>query len=231
MADRTDAEAEKSYIEKMGEALGKQFHALWKEVVWLHWNWAEYVELFGSKPTRIELLNQAAPAFFRMIQDLLWEETLLRIARLTDASKSGGRAGRANLTIRNLPELVDDSEARQVATALIETAVRKASFCRDWRNRHLAHRDLDLALNNRAAAPLEFASRERVKEALAAIAKVLNYLDGHYMDSETYFGGGPGIGNGVSLLHVLDAGLRAERGRAERLERGEFTEEDFPRDL
>lgn len=43
MADRTDAEAEKSYIEKMGEALGKQFHALWKEVVWLHWNWAEYV--------------------------------------------------------------------------------------------------------------------------------------------------------------------------------------------
>jgi hypothetical protein len=51
MADRTDAEAEKSYIEKMGEALGKQFHALWKEVVWLHWNWAEYVELFADQLT------------------------------------------------------------------------------------------------------------------------------------------------------------------------------------
>jgi hypothetical protein len=230
MADRTDAEAEKSYIEKMGEALGKQFHALWKEVVWLHWNWAEYVELFGSKPTRIELLNQAAPAFFRMIQDLLWEETLLRIARLTDASKSGGRAGRANLTIRNLPELVDDSEARQVATALIETAVRKASFCRDWRNRHIAHRDLNLALD-KSASPLETASRKQVNEALSAIADVLNNVDGHYMDSATYFGGGAGIGNAVSLLHVVDDGLRAEKARAERLGRGEFSEEDYARDL
>jgi hypothetical protein len=228
MNDRTADEAENRYTEKMGAALGTQFYALWKEVVWLHWNWGEFVELFGSKPTRIELLNEAAPAFFRVIQDALWELTVLHIARLTDTPKSRGRP---NLTIRNLPDLVDDAAAKHAVAALIDTAVSKASFCRDWRNRHLAHRDLDLALNNRAAAPLEFASRERVKEALAAIAKVLNYLDGHYMDSETYFGGGPGIRNGVSLLHVLDAGLRAERGRAERLERGEFTEEDFPRDL
>jgi hypothetical protein len=75
MNDRTAEEAEKRHTEKMGEALGTQFYALWKEVVWLHWNWAESVELFGSKPTRIELLNRAAPAFFRMTQDALWELT------------------------------------------------------------------------------------------------------------------------------------------------------------
>jgi hypothetical protein len=64
MNDRTADEAENRYTEKMGAALGTQFYALWKEVVWLHWNWGEFVELFGSKPTRIELLNEAAPRFF-----------------------------------------------------------------------------------------------------------------------------------------------------------------------
>lgn len=231
MADRTAEEAEKHYIEKMGEALGTQYYALWQEVAWLHRKWAEFVELFGSKPTRIELLNQTAPTFFRMVQDVLWEETLLHIARLTDVSKTGGRDKRTNLTIRNLPELVIDPEAQQATAVLIETAVRKANFCRDWRNRHIAHRDLGLALNNKAAAPLEFASRQMVKEALGAIAEVLKYLGGYYMDSDMHFGGGPSIGGAASLLLVLDGGLRAKTARAERLGRGEFTEEDRPRDL
>jgi hypothetical protein len=231
MADRTAEEAEKHYIEKMGEALGTQYYALWQEVAWLHRKWAEFVELFGSKPTRIELLNQTAPAFFRMGQDVLWEETLLHIARLTDVSKTGGRDKRTNLTIRNLPELVIDPEAQQATAVLIETAVRKANFCRDWRNRHIAHSDLGLALNNKAAAPLEFASRRMVKEALGAIAEVLKYLGGYYMDSDMHFGGGPSIGGAASLLLVLDGGLRAKTARAERLGRGEFTEEDRPRDL
>jgi hypothetical protein len=174
-----------------------------EEVVWLHWNWAESVELFGSKPTRVELLNETAPAFFRMTQDALWEMTVLHIARLTDAPKSRGRA---NLTIRNLPELVYDGDARQAMAALIDAAVSKASFCCDWRNRHIAHRDLDLALD-RAAVPQELASRKLVNEALRAVADVLDYLDGYYMDTTTYFGVGPSIGNAVSLLHVLHDGL------------------------
>jgi hypothetical protein len=147
MVNRTPAEVDNHYLVKMGEALGTQFYALWQEVVWLHWNWAEFVELFGTKPTRIELLNQAAPAFFRVVQDTLWEVTLLHIARLTDQSRSGGRNDRANLTIRNLPGLIHDPELKQVVSGLIETAVDKAGFCRDWRNRHIAHRDLNLALS------------------------------------------------------------------------------------
>jgi hypothetical protein len=71
--------------------------------------WAESVELFGSKPTRTELLNQAAPAFFHMIQIVLWEDTLLHIARVTDVATSGGKNQKANLTIQNLPGLVAKS--------------------------------------------------------------------------------------------------------------------------
>src|SRR5712692_3023309 len=109
----TAAEAKSRHIEKMGEALGLQFNALWHEVVWLHIKWGEFVQLFGSKPMRIELLNQAAPAFFHMIQDILWDDTLLHIARLTDRSKSSPRHNRVNLTIQNLPQLVEGSTARK----------------------------------------------------------------------------------------------------------------------
>ena len=63
MTTRTAEEAKCYYVEKMGEALGTQFDLLWQEVAWLHMKWGEYVELFGSKPTRVELLNQTAPVF------------------------------------------------------------------------------------------------------------------------------------------------------------------------
>jgi uncharacterized membrane protein len=58
-----------------------------------------------------------------------------------------------------------------------------------------------------------------------------NEVEGSYANSTTYFKGGARIGNAVSLLHVLDHGLRAKKVRAERLARGEFTEEDYPRDV
>ena len=75
----------------MGEELGSLYHALWQEVVWLHTEWGEYVQLYGTKPSRIRLLNEAAPSFFRLVQDGLFETTVLKIARLTDPPKSLGK--------------------------------------------------------------------------------------------------------------------------------------------
>ena len=66
MTTRTAEEARSNYIEKMGEALGTQFAALCPEVAWLRMVWGEYVELF-TKPKRVEVLNQTAPALFRII--------------------------------------------------------------------------------------------------------------------------------------------------------------------
>ncbi|MGZ8401653.1 MAG: AbiU2 domain-containing protein [Methyloceanibacter sp.] len=114
----TAQESRERYIAKMGEALGTQFAALWQEVAHLHMSWSEYVELFGTKPSRIDLLNSAAPRFFRILQDALWDETLLHIARLTDSPESG--KGKSNLTIRNLPELVDEPAAKNPSVSWLK---------------------------------------------------------------------------------------------------------------
>jgi hypothetical protein len=225
---RTAEELEQHHVEVMGEELGTLYHALWNELAWLYSKWGEFVELFGTKPSRIELVNKVAGHFFRIVQDSLWEGCLLHIARLTDPPKS---AGKENLTIMNLPDLITDEKIKKHLSELIGVAVEKADFCRDWRNRHIAHKDLGLAMKT-GAEPLKPASRAKVKEVLSSISDVLNAVSGHYMDSTTMFEGTGGSGEAVSLLYVLDDGLRADEERNERRRAGNYRAEDYQaRDL
>ena len=220
---KTAEEAKKEYIACMGEDLGKVFHALWQEMAWLHMKWGEYVELFGEKPSRIELMNRAAPRFFRIVQDLLWEQTILHIARLTDPSST---AGKDNLTIQRLPELIEDTELVAKLSELIKVAIQSTEFCRDWRNRRIAHRDLHLAVKD-GINPLKPASRKMVKEALITLVNVLNAVTLHYQKSESFFEGCYGCDGAESLLYVIDDGLRADEERKKRTQRGEYNKEDL----
>jgi AbiU2 len=145
-AYQTAEEVKTANIAKMGEPLGVLYSALWQAVTTIHFYWREYVELFGTKPERIDLLNRAAPTFFRMLQDELWESSLLHLARLTDPATSQGKADRSNLTIQALPALIADAKLKGEVDKLIAEAKKQTEFCRDWRNRHIAHRDLKLAV-------------------------------------------------------------------------------------
>jgi hypothetical protein len=109
---------------------------------------------------------------------------------------------------------------------LTSKAVTATAFARDWRNRKLAHRDLDLALGLQIA-PLAPASRIAVKEALSAVADVLNVVAGHYHDSPTMFHFNGANADAASLLYILRDGLRYEEERRMRLKSGTSTPDDF----
>jgi hypothetical protein len=233
MADdryQTADQAKQAHIEKMGAKLGAQYSALWQELVELHVNWAEYVVLFGTKPERIALLNRAAGSFFRMFQDEFFESALLHIARMTDPPSSPG--GKENLTIQNLPALIDDQVTKDKVQALVNAAVKQGDFCRDWRNRHIAHRDLNLALVEQSAqpGPLANASRRQVSDTLKALADVMNAVARHYLDSTTYYEIGGRLTGATLLLHVLNSGVKVREERMERLRTGKATLEDFTDD-
>jgi hypothetical protein len=224
----TAEEAKLENIKRMGEPLGKLYSALWQEVSWLNFKWTEYVELFGTKPSRIQLLNKAAPAFFRIVQDSLWEDTIIHIARLTDPPKS---AGKENLTVQALSPLIADPQITKNVADLVQMAIEASDFCRDWRNRHIAHRDLKLS-SEEGATPLKSASREKMKQAIQSIADVLNAVSLHYSESTTAFDIGGLLSGDSSLLYVLDDGIKAREERQERLKRGEIREnDDGPRNL
>ena len=62
-------EIETTYRDAMGSELGKIFYELRKQTILLHWNWAEYSELFGKSPERVDTLNRAASSCFRLFQN------------------------------------------------------------------------------------------------------------------------------------------------------------------
>jgi len=225
---QTPEEVRQGFIKSMGEKLGSSFYVLLQEFLWLYTKWGEYVELYGAKPSRIDLLNKAAPRFFQIVQDVLWDEMILHIARLTDPPQSKGKA---NLTIRRLSHLVENEDFKKALDSLIEVAIQKTDFCRDWRNRRIAHLDLEHTINKEINR-LKPASRKQVKEALNSIGEVLNAVTEHYADSSTIFDINKGSGGAVSLLYIIDDGLKADDERRDRIRKGNYGKWDLnPRDL
>lgn len=220
--DRRTDTVRDGHIQSMGKDLGDVFDALWREAAWIHVKWRDCKELFSTKPTRVDLMNEAAPLFFRMVEDSLFENILIHITRLTDPPES---CGKANLTIKRLPPLISDPKLAAHVEGLIDVATTQAAFCRDWRNRKIAHADLRLALDQ-TVKPLESATCGKINAALEAVSKVLNSIETHYMASETCFEGFPSDGGSIELLHVIDDGLRFRKERKERRRRGEHLPTD-----
>ena len=214
--EMTPDEVKAYHLEKLGPKLGPVYHALSNDLAWLQVKWAEYKELFGTSSERIGLLNSAAGLFFQIAQDTLWEDAMLHLSRLTDRTEIRDKS---NLTIRALPGLCKDSVLRTQVTELVDAAVEATAFARDWRNRHIGHRDLALALET-GATPLASASRAQVSQALSSIHAVLNAISETLLDStliEDVIAPGTGA---LALLYVIRDGVEADKVRTERIRTG-----------
>lgn len=211
------------YISMMGPELGAEFYALYNETIWMLIRWDQYDILFGRKPERVDLANEAAGLFFNVIQSSLFENTLLHLARITDSPETGGKK---NLTLKRLPGLMPDENAKTALTVLVDEAHAKTAFARDWRNRRIAHSDLALKLEE-GAKPLVHASRAAVRSALQAIAAALNSCLRHFKDSEILFEPPPSVSDAEALLYVIRDGLKAEKARGERVRSGTDADADL----
>jgi hypothetical protein len=210
-------------LDKLGPQLGPVFFELKNDLAWLQIKWAEYRELFGKSPERIDLLNLAAAHFFRILQDTLWEDALLHLCRLTDPAVMGDKR---NLSVDALPALCEDVTLKAEVTELVAKARAATSFARDWRNRRIGHRDLPLALGS-ATVPLALGSRADVSNALSAIHNVINHVHERLLKSTLSDDViTPGTGT-EALLYVIRDGVESEEARRERLRKGKFTEDDL----
>jgi len=220
-------EAKQKNIEAMGEKLGDRYSALWQQLAYIYYKWHEYIALFGTNSERVALLNKASPTFFKLIQDEMWDSILLSIARITDFHKS---VGKENLTINGLIQYTEDINLSNELHQKIETAIIATKFCKDWRNRRLAHLDLDSILGH-AATPLRGVTRKEVKNGLAAVAEVLNAIELHYLQSQTTYDFAATNG-ALALLHAIDDGLRVREEKIKGLKDGTYSMKDWkPRSL
>jgi hypothetical protein len=216
-------EVEKEYLLAFGPALGRLYHTLRNEVVWLHAKWLEYRKLYAKSEKRIDLLNGTAGSFFRIVQDVLWEDILLHIARLTDPPQ---QRNFENLSLLRLPDAIEDHALADELRELVMVAKAKAKFARQWRNRRLAHRDLALALGSKAS-PLPGASRQSVEEILASFREVMNRLHVRYLHSEVAFDHFLTHDDADALVHHLAVAVRYDERQRERFRKGSPLPEDL----
>jgi AbiU2 len=172
----TSDEIRAESVAKMGEALGNIRYELNNQIELLHVRWKPYRELFGTSPGTIALLNATAPAFFYDLEHIMWEDVLLHFCSVTDREQT---MGKDNLTIQRIPPLADVAVKHELK-GLVDLAVDKTGFARDWRNRRLPHTALP-PLPGEIAKPLATTSRQHVEDALAALRAVMNCVESHYL--------------------------------------------------
>lgn len=223
---KSTPEIEQGHLQAFGRKLGPIYHALYNEVLWLHAKWLEYRKLYAGSPQRIDLLNATAPFFFYVVQDVLWEDVLLHIARLTDPAEQGTFQ---NLTLLRLSDAVPDPQLAEETRSLIRTAESRASFARTWRNKRLAHCDLAHVLKPQAMT-LPGISRQDVEGVLESFRAVMNKLYRAYLHSEVDFRQvGVGTGDADSLAYNLAEARQVEDRRQQMGREGRFVPEIFKR--
>lgn len=199
------------------------YAALSWELVRLHAKWGEYRKLYAHSPERIELLNGTAAFFFGVVQDVLWDDVILGLARITDKPVTSKKQ---NLTIQRLASMLPEPEMAIQVKELVDVAVAKAASIKPWRDKRLAHNDLDLALEV-SSELLPGISRQYIEDALEAVAAVLNHIQRHYYDTETAYNAFHAPTGAETLMGYLEMVVRADTQRRERLQRGCPLPEDF----
>ena len=173
-------EVRREFQEKLGEEFGTIYYALWNEWARCQERSVEFGNLFGNSED-IALLDAISNGgFIGWIQSILWDDLLISICRLTDRPNTGGD----NLTVLRLPDFCKDPELSAEVKRLSEKAKQAAKFARDWRDKRIAHTDLERATKPNATLPAN-ATRLSVAKALDAVHATLNAISVQLMKIET----------------------------------------------
>lgn len=218
--------AERVHTERvavMGEALEEVYSELQAEVLDLHRRLDLFVDLFDNAG-RVELLNRSAAYVFGVVQDLLWDDIVLRISRLTDPAEAGRGGQHRRLSVQRLPELLSDSALRAEVEKRVAIAVLASDPLREHRNATIAHLDLDTSLGQRVT-PLPPITRGELSKALARVTDVLQAIQLHYFESTMAYDTPVPFGPDMLFL-VLRDGLRYDAERKARWERRDYRPED-----
>jgi hypothetical protein len=148
---------------------------------------------------------------------------LLGVARIMDPVQSRGKK---NITLRAIAQHLRDSKLRSDFDRDIESLSDISEFCRDWRNRWIAHIDYELSVSKENARPLEVATRNKFHLTIKKIHALYNRIELKYLGSTTVFEIIRSNG-AVSLLYRIEDGLRFDQDVYEQKIRGSWKSDDF----
>jgi hypothetical protein len=185
----------------MPPKLKEVYDDLFVEVASIHSRWRTYLQLFEDK-NDVDLLNQFAPSFFGMVQQMMHDYIILECRRLTDNAESNGQS---NLTFQRLAECIDNKTDGSLCTAVasyLDSLRAKVSHLREHASKRIAHLDFETRLN-RSSKPLQPVTRQNIEEVLATMRKTMQSIEDHYSGADVEFSEPIAQGDAEALLYWL----------------------------
>lgn len=188
--------------------INKVYSLLSEEVMSLYGRWICFRQLFAKSEQRIEMLNECASTFFYIAQNMFFDEIQVSLSKLTDPAKTGKT--NENLSLDQLQLMLEQYGEAVLAQSnrkkLDEIHIKVEPF-RVWRNKWLAHLDLNTA-SKATFSNLPGVSLQMIDESLRLIAEYLNSIELHYNISAIGYEYFEMMNDGESLLQIIRYGLR-----------------------
>ena len=166
---------EQHYTALLGEEFGRVYNAVSSEWCQALVRLEEIKTLLGSQE-KCDTLNRLAPPFFADVQELFWNDLMLRVARLTDRSRN-------SLRVRSLERFLEkDSALLKEVKGHREAAANAAAPITVRRNQVIAHYQRSRALQ-RTPQPLPSVTLNACKEVLDHVHAALHAIEYHYAKS------------------------------------------------
>ena len=195
--------------------IGEIFAKLQSDIVWLHGRWIIFNQLYGESAERVQLLNDSAATYFRITQDVLLDDILISIGRITDKPIMGSNE---NLSLGQLINRLDKDKYPDIISLLegkLENIQLLSKDIRQIRNKKLAHKDINIAL-----AKVELLPRVTIKSistTLEAIRDFMNECEGYFCDSEMAYEAFSMSADGKVLVTKLKKAIAYDQLEKEKL--------------
>jgi hypothetical protein len=149
------------------------YDSIRQDLIRAHAEWLIFKQLFTVSDDRFELMSNTAPAFFRLIQDMLVDSSVISVSRLTDPA-----------SYRSLPRLVkllktqtDHSSFAEIQRDLSDL-VSQCEDIKEHRHKRVAHRSrqTEAPMFSEKPTKLPPLTRKKIEGALHAMAALMNKI-------------------------------------------------------
>lgn len=186
--------------------IAKAHDLLGNQLYFLYTKWNYFKTLFCTTDEAIALLHYAAEFTFEIYRELLRDDIILSVCRITDRATTNVKGHlKDNLTLKYLATLIPNADTTlqtAVAAEITKIDAKVISF-RQHRNRRIGHHDLDTRKKRSTALLAELGLTE-TDDVLANIAGLLNCIEQFYDHNEqSYDEGIYGSGNADDLLEFI----------------------------
>ncbi len=183
------------------------YDAIRQDLIRIHANWKIFKQLFTVSEDRFFIMNNTAPAFFRLIQDVLVDDAVISLSRLVDPSSDD--------TLLRLQKAIKSQVNHSFYLELEQDLNELVVICsdiREHRHKRVAHNIRTSKHPESSGNPIKLPSltRNKIEGAMESIASFMNRVLGYFEDVDETFE--PFMnGDADTLLLFLEKGLKTKR--------------------